>query len=85
VEGKRWFVFRTALTYGVTVAGATHLWHHLVYGASSIPVGKFIFFALVGIYIASDEWSTMESKYQNVLLEAQAKALPETRNPKIYT
>lgn len=67
-EGKGWFVFRTALTSGLTMAGATHLVNYVFDGETSYPVTKFIFFTMVGIYIGSDEWSTMERKYQNALL-----------------
>lgn len=40
VEGKRWFIFRSSLTSGLTVAGATHPSHYLVHGASSWPVSS---------------------------------------------
>ena len=79
-EGKSWFVFRTALTAGLTVAGATHIFNYLSYGETSYPVFKLISFVLFGAYVASDQWSTMEGKYQNAVHEARAKALSASKN-----
>ena len=80
-EGKKRFVFRTALTYGLTVVGANHFFDH-VFGEiqPSISLVKLIFYVLVGILIGSEAWSNREAKYQKALHEARVKALPESKN-----
>ena len=81
-EGKRWFVFRTAVTYGLTVVGMMDAYDYFFGGEhSSISLLLLIFYLLVGIFIASDAWSNREAKYQNALIEARVKASPSGQLP----
>lgn len=80
-EGKGRFVFRTALGYGLAVVGVTDVLNHLFDGGTepSISLVKLIFFMLVGIFMGSDAWSSMEAKYQDALRKARVNALPESK------
>ena len=75
-EGKEWFVFRTALTYGVVFVGVINAVENLFDGPQSISLFKVIFFGLFGVGMGLGEWSDMESKYKNALIDARVKASP---------
>ena len=80
-RGKQWFVFRTALTYGLVFVGATNAVENLFDGPQSISLFKVIFFGLFGVGMGLSEWSDMESKYKTALNEARAKASPSGELP----
>jgi|ERR1044072_2298452 len=79
--GKKRFVVRTGLTYGLTVVGATDFFNHVFVDATqpSISVVKLIVFVLFGFYIGSDAWSNREAEYQKALGEARATALQDSK------
>ena len=79
-DGKRRFVRRTALAYGLTVVGATDVYERLFHGESEsfLPL-KLFFFVLVGVFIASEAWTNREAKYQKALHEAGMGVLPESK------
>lgn len=79
-EGKAKFVRRTALTYGLTVVGATHLVDQMFFGGHESTVAftlfKLILFVPFSSIAASDAWSTREAKYQDALSKASVKGSP---------
>jgi|SRR5215213_607459 len=81
-EGKRRFIVRTAITNALTVVGATYVYEHLFYGGtlSAISLVELLAFVFIGLIGGPEGWSNRESRYQNALREARAKALPANRN-----
>ena len=79
-EGKAQFVRRTALTFGLTIVGATHLFDQVFLSGTnssmSLSLLKLFFFVLFGFSMASDIWSKREAQYQNALTAARVKASP---------
>ena len=78
-EGKKRFVWRNALAYGLTVAGATHVYQTLFSIEIDPILLKAFFFVLVGYFIASNTWSQREHKYQVALHEARMRVLPDNK------
>jgi hypothetical protein len=78
-EGKKRYVWRHGLAYGLTVAGVSHTYQTLFATELEPILLKAIFFVLVGLYIASDTWSKTESKYQVALHEARMRELQDRR------
>jgi hypothetical protein len=81
-RGKFRFVVGTALTYGLTVAGAIDVLNHLFldWSKASISAERLFVTMFTGFFLAWYLWWHMENDYQRALSEAQAK-LPETKNP----
>ena len=79
-EGKRRFVFRTALTYGLSMFGVVDVSHHFFGGSQSDLCLAAVFWPVAGICMGFYEWSYWEAKYQKALNEAHLKALPEKKN-----
>ena len=81
-EGKRWFVFRTAVTFSLTMVGAMDAYDYLFEGGhSSISLLKLVFYLVAGSFVASQGWSSKEAEYQNALIEARVKASPSGQLP----
>ena len=86
-KGKARFVFRTALTYSLTIVGATHAYESFFYGAQDpISLISLIPHLFVGVVAGTVGWSTMEDKYRAALNEALTQAsvgskLPPHSNP----
>lgn len=78
VKGKAWFVFRTALTCGLMMAGTRDVYEHVFYDGTQYFSLLFhtIFYSLTGIVVGLAGWSGWESKYHKALHEARLKALP---------
>lgn len=72
-QGKAWFVFRTALTYGLVVIGVTDVLDHLYDGTTefSISLLRIIWYSIAGIVAGFFAWSNMEDKYQRALYDAR--------------
>ena len=74
-KGQARFVFKTALTYSLTVVGATHAYESFFHGTQdSIPLPHLILQFFVGLLVASSGWSNREDKYRDALIEAPAQA-----------
>lgn len=81
-KGKEWFFFRTALTFSLTVVGATHAFDSFIDGIQSpISLPKLIFYFVGGIVLGVIGWNEMEFSYQTALNEARAKASPSGALP----
>jgi hypothetical protein len=81
-KGKEWFVFRTALTFSLTVVGATHALDSFIDGIQSpISLSKLIFYLVGGIVAGIIGWNDMEDRYQTALNEARVKASPSGALP----
>ena len=77
--GKSRFIWRSALTLGLTVAAVSDVSHQLGFGGESENLLlKGIFYAAAGAIGASVTWDSWERKYKKALLEAQSSshALP---------
>jgi len=82
--GKSRFIYRYALTLGLTVAAVSDVSKHVGFGGESESLlFKGIFYAAAGAIGASFTWDSWERKYKKALLEAQSSghALPH-RNVK---
>ena len=79
-EGKKRFVVRTALTYGVLLVAWTDLVNVLLFAGikPAISIFKLIFFVLFGYFVGSSTWTEREAKYQKALQETRATALPDS-------
>ena len=81
-KGKRQFVVRTALTYGLTIVGLHDVYDNLFKGGTEYPEFwvRTLFWPVVGIFIGSSAWDNWESKYREAL-----KAPPDKKTlPKFY-
>jgi len=79
-EGKKRFVVRTALTFGVLMVAWTDVTNVLLFNEikPAISVVKLIFNVLIGFFIGSSAWKDREAKYQKALRETRARALPDS-------
>ncbi len=78
-DGKKRFVIRSALTYGLMMVGIVDVSNH--FGGSQSPLWlAVVFWPVAGIFIGFYEWSYWERKYQKALNEAHLKALAENKN-----
>jgi hypothetical protein len=74
-KGKARFVFRTALTYSLTIVGATHAYESFFYGAQDpISLISLVVHLFVGFAAGTLGWSAMEDKYRAALNNALARA-----------
>ena len=75
-EGQAHFVFRTALTYSLTMIGASDVVDHVFFGGgrSATFLSGAVFYLVSGIFIGSFGWWSMEAKYKKALIEASLKA-----------
>jgi len=81
-EGKARFVFRTSLTFGLTMVGATDFFDRIFdIDPHTITLGKVVYYVLAGIPIALIGWSNMEAKFQHALHEARVPALSGGEHP----
>ena len=78
--GKSRFIYRSALTLGLTVAAVSDVFHHIVGGESESLLFKVIGYTVAGAIGGSYTWSSWERKYEKALLEAQSSghALPHS-------
>ena len=77
--GKSRFIWRSALTLGLTVAAVSDVFHHVGFGGESESLlFKGIAYTVAGAIGASVTWNSQEKKYKKALLEAQSSghALP---------
>jgi len=73
-DGKTRFVIEGALTYGLTIVGASDAFDWIFYGAHSLSLSRLILRLLIGFPIALVWWSGAESQYWKALKKSQAKA-----------
>jgi len=73
-KGQTRFVFRTALTYSLTLVGGTHAYESFFYGTQDpISLTHLILQFFIGFLVASSGWSNREGKYRDALIEARAQ------------
>jgi hypothetical protein len=79
-EGKKRFVVRTALTFGVLMVAWTDVVNVLLFAEikPAISILKLIFSVLLGFFVGSSAWTDREAKYQKALRETRATALPDS-------
>ena len=81
-KGEARFVFKTALTYSLTVGGVTHVYQSLVHGTQApISVPNLVVYLLVALLAASSRWSIKEDKYFAALNEARIQASVRSAPP----
>ena len=81
-KGEARFVFKTALTYSLTVGGITHVYQSLVHGTQApISVPNLVVYLLVALLVASSRWSNKEDKYFAALNEARIQASVRSAPP----
>ncbi len=84
-KGEARFVFKTALTYSLTVGGVTHVYQSLAHGHAPISLPNLVVYLLVALLAASSRWSIKEDKYFAALNEARIQAsvrsAPPPHNP----
>lgn len=80
-KGEARFVFKTALTYSLTVGGVTHVYHSLIHGHAPISVPNLVLYLLVALLAASSRWSIKEDKYFAALNEARIQAPVRSEPP----
>ena len=81
-KGQARFVFRNALTYSLTIVGATHAYESFFYGAQDpVSLIRLIPQLFVGVVAGTLGWSTMEDKYHAALNEALAQASVGSKRP----
>ena len=78
-EGKKRFVWRTSLTYGLTMAGVIDVIQRGFYSEVDPLLLKIVFGVGFGIFMAWDTWTTMEAKREDVLRKARTIALPNSQ------
>lgn len=79
-EGKKRFVWRTGLTYGLSVAGITDVVQRGFYGEADPLLLKIVFWVVCGIVMGWHTWTAMEAKREDALRKARAKALPNNQS-----
>ena len=79
MEGKKRFIRRTGLTYGLLMAGITDIVQRGFYGEADPLLLKVIFWVICGMVMAWDTWTSMEAKREDALRKAYAKALPDNQ------
>ena len=82
-EGQARFILRSALTFSLTMIGASDVFDHIFYGGarSSTFLSGATFYLVGGIFVGVFGWSSMEAKYKNALIEATLKASPSGNLP----
>ena len=81
-KGKARFVSQSALTFSLTIVGATDVIDNIFGdGQYSISLFYIISYLLVGIVGGVDGWNTMEGKYKNALIDARVSASPSGTLP----
>ena len=70
--GKSRFIYRSALTLGLTVAAVSDVLNHVFGGESDSLLFKGIVYTVAGAIGASYTWSSWETKYKKALLKAQS-------------
>ena len=68
-NGKKRFVIRTALTYGLTMIGVVGVNNHFFGGSQSDLCLAAVFWPIAGICMGFDAWAHWERKYQKALNE----------------
>jgi len=83
--GKSRFIYRSALTLGLTVAAVSDVLHHVFGGESDSLLFKGIAYTVAGAIGASFTWNSWETKYKKALLKAQSSghALPHSATKQI--
>jgi len=76
-DGKKRFVIRSALTYGLRMIGVVDVNNHIFGGSQSDLCLAAVFWPVYGVCMGFYEWSYWEGKYQKALNEAHLKALPK--------
>jgi uncharacterized membrane protein len=79
VEGKTRFVWRTALVYGLSVAGVADIFQRVWFGESDSLLFNAILYVICGIVSGYMTWSEMEAKREDALRKANAKPLPDNQ------
>jgi hypothetical protein len=68
-------MFRTALTYSLTVVGLTHAYQSFFYGTrDSISLTHLILQFFIGFLLTSTGWSNREDKYRDAIIKVRAQA-----------
>ena len=80
-KGEARFVFKTALTYSLTVGGVTHVYQSLVHGHAPISLLNLVVYLLVALLAASSRWSIKEDKYFAALNEARIQTSVRSEPP----
>jgi hypothetical protein len=65
-------MFKTALTYSLTVVGVTHAYQSFFYGTrDSISLTHLILQFFIGFFLSSTGWSNREDKYRDALIKTR--------------
>jgi hypothetical protein len=80
-RGKARFVFSSALTSGLTVAGILDVIDNVFYGGTKYSLLSAIFYPIMGLVIALFTWWDMEGKYKSALIDARVKSSPSGELP----
>ena len=73
-------MFESALTFSLTVVGATDVYDHLFWSTQhSISLFTLIWYLITGIACGFAGWSNMEGKYENALIEARLNAASQSK------
>ena len=82
MRGKTRFVFSSALTSGLTVAGILDAIDNVFYGGTKYSLlSNAILYMIMGLVIALFSWWDMEGKYKAALIDARVKASPSGELP----
>ena len=81
-QGKTRFVFSSALTYGLTMAGILDVIDNVAYGGTEHSLlFNAIGYLIMAIVMAHLTWWDMEGKYKAALIDARVKASPSGELP----
>src|SRR6478736_5760415 len=78
-EGKNRFVWRTSLTYGLSLAGIIDVIQRGFYSEVDPLLLKIVFGVVFGIVMGWDTWTAMEAKRDDALRKTLAIALPDSQ------
>ena len=66
-RGKSRFIWRSALTLGLTVAAVSDVFHHIFGGETNNLLFTAISYTIVGLLTGSFAWDSWETKYKKAL------------------